>query len=492
MYGGSDTPVHDKMKNDFHDSFSDYFNKHVNDDISPDFLSWADMIDIARKIKLGKATAGLIRPEHFIHGCPSLMRHFQILFNSMIQHGFVPTDFLGGKISPIVKDSNGDVSDVSNYRGITLGCLPAKLFEFAIQKKTFHLLKTDNLQFGFKKRTSTSHTIFTLKSTVDYFTNRGSKVYVAFLDATKAFDRISHYGLFSKLIERQIPLCLLMCLIFWYQNMVSCVRWGSAISEEFPVPLGIKQGGINSPDFFSCYIDGLIQMVRGLCVGCHIGNLCVSVLLFADDICLIAPTRSALQKMINACSSYCSEYGLTFNCKKSKILVFNGRHVDLDTLEPSQLNGAKINFVRQMKYLGMTIVSNPAFSFTAEPDLRSFYRASNSVLNVLTKPNEAVQMQLLFTNCVPTLSYGCSIKDYSSREMSDCNTAVNNAIRRIFSYNKWESTRSLRENFGYPSLYETFSKAKDKFRLSIANHSNTVLSFLSTINITNQDEDELP
>ena len=140
------------MKNDFHDSFTDFFNNHINDDINSDFLSWTDMIDIARKIKLGKATAGLIRPEHFIHGCPSLMRHFQILFNSMIQHGFVPTDFLRGYISPIVKDSNGDVSDVSNYRGITLGCLPAKLFEFAIKKKTLHLLNTDNLLFGLKKK----------------------------------------------------------------------------------------------------------------------------------------------------------------------------------------------------------------------------------------------------------------------------------------------------------------------------------------------------
>ena len=145
-------------------------------------------------------------------------------------------------------------------------------------------MNTDNLQFGFKKRTSTSHTIFTLKSTVDYFTNRGSKVYVAFLDATKAFDRISHYGLFSKLIERQIPLCFLLCLIFWYQNMVSSVRWGSARSNEFAVPLGIKQGGINSPDFFSCYIDGLIQMVRGLCIGCHIAKLCVSVYQMLKDL----------------------------------------------------------------------------------------------------------------------------------------------------------------------------------------------------------------
>ena len=127
------------------------------------------MITIARKIKLGKASAGKIRPEHFIHGCPSLLRHLQYLFNEMICHGFVPTDFLKGFISPIVKDSQGDTSSVTNYRGITLGCLPAKLFEFAIQLKTAHLLNTDYLQFGFKKRTSTSHAVYTLKSMVDYF-----------------------------------------------------------------------------------------------------------------------------------------------------------------------------------------------------------------------------------------------------------------------------------------------------------------------------------
>ena len=100
-----------------------------------------------------------------------------------------------GTISPIVKDVQGDVSDPANYRGVTLGSLPAKLFEHVIQMKTFHLLKTDNLQFGFKWRTSTSPALYALKSTVDYFVSHGSRVYVAFLDCTKAFNRISHYGL---------------------------------------------------------------------------------------------------------------------------------------------------------------------------------------------------------------------------------------------------------------------------------------------------------
>ena len=490
VYGGSDAPEHENMKKEFDSCFSRYFMDHVNDDFTPYFLSWNDMVNIARKIKLGKATAGAIRPEHFIYGCPSLLRHFQTLFNNMVQHGFVPTEFMKGYISPIIKDSQGDVSSVSNYRGITLGCLPAKLFEFAIQIKISHLLDTDFLQFGFKRKTSTSHALFTLKTTVDYFVKRGSKVYVAFLDATKAFDRISHYGLFTKLMERQIPLCFLLCLVFWYLNMVSCVKWGSVKSHEFPVPLGIKQGGINSPDFFSCYIDPLIRLLRALKIGCHIGSLFLSVLFFADDICLIAPTRSGLQKMINTCSSYCFKSGLSFNPLKSKIMVFDKRHVDLGKIEPLHLNGAEIDFVSHIKYLGMTIKSDPDFTFTAESDLRSFYRASNSVLNVLEKPDEAVQMQLLFSNCVPTITYGCAVKEYTAREMTDCNTALNDAIRKIFSYQRWQSTRALREGFGYCSLHEIFAKAKKKFQLSLVHHSNTVLSSLYVISTIEEDDEE--
>ena len=129
----------------------------------------------------------------------------------MIQHGIVVEDFLHGTITPIVvKDPQGDVSSSTNYRGITLGSLFSKLFEFALDLKITPFLESDHLQFGFKKRTGSSHALFTLRSTVDHFTKRGSDTFVAFLDCTKAFDRISHYGLFSRLIERKLPLCFLM------------------------------------------------------------------------------------------------------------------------------------------------------------------------------------------------------------------------------------------------------------------------------------------
>ena len=482
VYGGHDSPEHLLLKEKFFDSFSRYSAEHITDDLEPFYLTWKDMKSIAANIKVGKATAGLLRPEHFLQGSPILLRHFLILFNGMIQHGFVPTEFLKSTVSPILKDSQGDVSDTNNYRGISLGSLPAKLFEYAIQLKTSHLLGTDNMQFGFKRKTSTTHALFTLESTVNYFNRNGSKVYAAFLNCTKAFDRISHYGLFSKLIDRKFPLCFLLCLMFWYQNMVAVVKWGSVVSREFRVPLGIKQGGITSPEYFTVYFDDLMNKLRAKGIGCHIGKLFLASIFFADDICLLAPTRSALQDLITCCSLFCKTFVLDFNPKKSKVMVFSKSRVNYELLKPIMLNDAAVDYVDQIRYLGTTITSQPTFSYSSENDLRTFYKSVNSILNVINGPNEVIKMHLLYANCVPILTYASAVKEFSAREMTSCNTALNDAIRKIFSFRRWESVRTLREGFAYKLLIELFADARRQFSLSLASHQNPVLPTILHVN----------
>ena len=184
-----------------------------------------------------------------------------------------------------------------------------------------------------------------------------------------------------------------------------------------------------------------------------------------------------MQKLLDICQTYCSEYCLTFNSKKSKTLLFGP---SLNTsIQPLTLNGASIDFVDNSKYLGTTVVSGKNLSFSSQDDLRSFYRSTNSILSFLKCPNELVLMQLLCSICVPTLVYAADVKFFSAAEMNHCNVALNNAIRRIFSFKRWESTRSLRQQLNYPNIYEIFESRRIRFASARQRSSNHVIAYLT-------------
>jgi hypothetical protein len=200
-----------------------------------------------------------------------------------------PSQFLKSVISPIVKDYEGDVTSTDNYRAISISVLLSQLFEKALLMKFQEYLCTDDLQFGFKAGHSTSHAIFTLKSVVDYFLNHGSGLYVTLMDCSKAFDKISHEGLFSKLMEREVPLCFLLIIVYWYSNMTTQCKWNDAFSYWFEASSGTKQGGVLSPRFFAVYIDDLIKLLRSTGLGCFIIAVFIACIFYADDLTLLSP-----------------------------------------------------------------------------------------------------------------------------------------------------------------------------------------------------------
>ena len=115
-------------------------------------------------------------------------------------------------------------------------------------------------------------------------------------------------------------------------------------------------------------------------------------------------------------------------------MVFSKNNLNLSELKPILLAGKKIEYVNAITYLGTRIVNENGFCFSSADDLLSFYRASNSILNAVTKPSKHILLHLLYTNCIPTLTYAYAVKEYPSRQMNDCNTAVNDAIQKIFTY----------------------------------------------------------
>ena len=127
--------------------------------------------------------------------------HLQVLFKLIILHGHVPTSFGIGVTIPLVKDKTGNFNDVNNYRGITLSPVISKLFEIVLLEICDDVLHTDSLQFGFKEKVGSVDAIFTLRSTIEYFINRGNSVSMASLDIRKAFDRVNHYKLYKSRLD---------------------------------------------------------------------------------------------------------------------------------------------------------------------------------------------------------------------------------------------------------------------------------------------------
>jgi len=258
--------------------------------------------------------------------------------------------------------------------------------------------------------------------------------------------------------------------------MSYCCKWGDTFTDYFDVECGTKQGGILSPDFFSVYINDLIDLLRKENIGCHILSIFLACIVFADDFTLLAPTRAVMTELVEICRTYCTRFCLKFNPKKTKVLVFGNLSKRIDSLAPIVVDSVVIEYVSVWRYLGFYIKSGVEFSFCGRQDLVSFYRATNGILRVLNRPNEEICMKLLFTNCIPIITYGCSVKEFCYADMSKINTAINDAIRRIFSFHRWESVRALRENFGYDSIFTIFHKSKVRFMNSLTLTGNTVLN----------------
>ena len=70
-----------------------------------------------------------------------------------------------------------------------------------------------------------------------------TKVFGCFLDAGKAFDRVSHNNLFNILEKRGLPPPLLRFLWSWYKDQSCTVKWNSYEDNPFGVLNGVRQGG---------------------------------------------------------------------------------------------------------------------------------------------------------------------------------------------------------------------------------------------------------
>ena len=264
-----------------------------------------------------------------------------------------------------------------DFRGITISPVISKVFEHCLLMLFNDYFFSSPNQFGFKKGKGTRDAIFTLSETVNHFVSNGSTVNICALDVSKAFDKISHQALFSKLIIRKAPLCLIEILINWYSKCFCQVKWESSLSRVFILDHGIRQGGILSPYCFSVYVnDALVTLVNsGL--GCSFYGLNFGALMYADDIMLIAASVLNLQKLIILAESCFNDINLKLNIGKCVAMRIGKRcNVACSNLE---MKTGQVQWQYEVKYLGVLFKQATYLKVNLHPNKVKFFSSFNGI-----------------------------------------------------------------------------------------------------------------
>jgi len=381
-----------------------------------------------KKLKNNKA-CGLdkILNEFIIHTFPTLKQVYINLFNLALKSGVVPTDWTIGVIVPIYKNK-GSISDVDNYRGITLLSCIGKLFTLVLNDRVKLFLEDRNLlgeeQAGFRNGYSTIDHVFTLNFIVNLYLQKKKKVFCAFVDYRKAFDSIDRICLWRKLIAHGIDGLILKVVKYMYDQAKSCVRSGNIVSDYFECNVGVRQGENLSPVLFALFKNDLVDFMHNKCIGLQeLGKeinkylsdeetdvyLRLYLLLYADDTVIMAESADDLQTALNVLADYCDENKLVVNSSKTKILVFS-RGV-LRNLPSFTFNNMNLEIVKSYQYLGIIFNYNGRFNVAQKDLADKAVRAMFSVLAKGKKLGLPIDLMLkIFDHTVkPILLYGSEV-----------------------------------------------------------------------------------
>ena len=251
------------------------------------------------------------------------------LFNEIWSTLRWPSQWSLASLVPLYK-GDGDKLDPANSRTIALMSMLPKVFEKVLDKRLRSWAErvggVSELQGGFRQDRSCPDQIFSLLEIISSRQEEKIDTYTCFLDVTKAYDRVWKPGLYYKLKEAGLNSETLFLLAAMMRKVVRRVVLDGSCSDQFPVEVGVPQGSVLSPWLYSMYIDGLHGALRSKGLGVWVFGRLVPLLLFADDIVLMAGSPQELDSCLKVAHEYARLWRFQFNHRKCNVVAFGSEY----------------------------------------------------------------------------------------------------------------------------------------------------------------------
>jgi hypothetical protein len=185
-----------------------------------------------------------------------------------------------------------------NYRPITLLSVVGKVFGSVIERRLSEWSEENRViadeQGGFRRRRGTPDLIFILRETILMRRAQNLPTLATFVDARKAYDTVWREGIFVKLYNMGVRGKMWRQLQAMSAEQSAIAVWRT---EWFHVARGVAQGAVESPWLYSCFVNGLADALERRGLSLQIGGVLTPLLMYADDVVLLASTVSELREM---------------------------------------------------------------------------------------------------------------------------------------------------------------------------------------------------
>ena len=317
----NDSPSDDDFKHFYESHINQYYNysqQHVldidndNDINIPILDNLFTPVEVSNQIDKMKANKSCgpdgIPPGVYKLLSPSWIILITSLFNIIFTSASYPVSWTRAKLFMLFK--RGDRKDPNNYRGISVISSIAKLYDMVLCNRLELWFKPYREQAGAQKGRGCLEHIVSLRLLTDYSRRKKKKLFITFVDFSKAYDLVPRQMLFSVLKNLGCGAAMLSAIAAMYSVTQSVI--GTAIVSTV---IGVRQGSPTSCFLFIVYVNDLVKLIKNTCEPDGFLSW-LHLLILMDDTVLLATSRENMIKKVKLLTEFCDKYGMVVNEKK--------------------------------------------------------------------------------------------------------------------------------------------------------------------------------
>ena len=417
-------------------------------------VSESEVIRILKSLNISKAS-GLDNISNLIlkNNADILAKPITYIANKSLTSGVFPSDWKQAIVTPVFK--NGDRQDYRNYRPISLLSCTSKVLERVVYNNLYeHCVKNNLLSHrnsGFKKNDGVVNRLLHIVNKIYRGLDDEKEIAMAFLDISKAFDRVWHTGLLFKLKSFGVSGNILNWFKSYLGNRSQKVVINGVSSSLDKLFAGVPQGSILGPLLFLIFVQDIEE------------NIISDINLFADDTALIQEYNlcSDVEQILNHDLKLISNWGkqwlVTFNPDKTVFMNFSLKRYK--SYPQIMFNNVAIKQVSEQKHLG--IILSDDMKWTKHVDY--ICRKAHKKIGILYRCSVYLclkQMTMYYKSSIrPVIEFasvvfdGCSNREKLRLENVQRRAALvcTGALKRTESVKllndlEWESISSRRTN----------------------------------------------